>query len=30
MTYGETLLEVRDVAQRLGNNQILENLSFEV
>jgi len=29
-SFGETLLEVRDVAERLGNNQILEKLSFEV
>jgi ABC-type nitrate/sulfonate/bicarbonate transport system ATPase subunit len=29
-TFGESLLEVRDVSQRLGNNQILEKLSFEV
>jgi polar amino acid transport system ATP-binding protein/sulfate transport system ATP-binding protein len=30
MAAGDLLLEVRDVSQRLGNNQILEKLSFEV
>jgi polar amino acid transport system ATP-binding protein/sulfate transport system ATP-binding protein len=30
MTDGEVLLEVRDVAQRLGNHQVLDKLSFEV
>ena len=30
MAAGEVLLEVRDVALRLGNNQILDKLSFEV
>ena len=28
--FGEVLLEVREVSQRLGNNQILEKLSFDV
>ncbi len=27
---GDTLLEVREVSQRLGNNQILDKLSFDV